>query len=1250
MSRARHASVVLLSLLVPACAGRPPAAPSHATADLGAPFAAAVETEQTKPAAEATSAYFALLDRAIAEPHAPHALEAALASLDALVFRSSPGLDRVAADHALAFRTKDGIATVAARLAKAWDAAAEAGPFVRPAIARAAYALAMHEGDVDQATRWRARIGCAREALVAGPLEWAPITGIRDATPLEDPTAKLAASYPGVPPFATSVAPTRVEADECSLTTDATSVLGGVRAVVVDVEVPRPERIGITLRSAAAAVVVAGGKVAVERGYDRGGASMFALGTADVPAGRVRVVARVAENGDGNRVELAVTGDDGEPLPMRAPKPGDAATAVAARAAGVELAVERASDDERALVAAGSLALDDGRPAEHLLEGAARSGHATALGALLYARAIDEAEDLPEVRAIERARQAYETTLEAWPTAWEALLGHARLTGRRRGTSEGRAEMLAELAKARAEHHADDPTLRAFEAAVLADGRMTDLAERTFAEVKPSLAGTSLLPELDDAVHDRVGEELERFACTTPGLDRSSTACHDAKAVRGDHRGALAELARLRTLRGSPGALKSLELAHDVALGDREAALHVYDAMLPAERTVSTLGLLLDGDPGRLRARTLEGVLTARDVPGALGPLFRALGDDPAAAAETEGAKLVEADRNQRSMEGAATAVLLHREKYAIGDGGLLHYFLYDLRRVSGTTDVEEGAQAAGAFIEGRDARRTLRRRIYKQDGRVLEPDRAAYAAQGHADLSQLERGDYVEQIVEGWALPGSSGQLVIDSPDLLPERTSVREATIEIRRPKGLALPIWSHRLLGQADERLDGDQKVTTFTVRDRAPRRIEAGVAKMDQDVCVSFGTSSWSVVARSIAEGMAALEDHDPYVAKWAREAALGASAKDSKAELPEPSRELVERLAAATGKAVKVASGVALSDSAAAMSGGPQSMTARTILELGQGSRSWLLYRALREVGVAADVVVAEREPFSADPKYPAHFGRFEYPLVVAHLPDGDLWLDTDVSGPPLPAGHVSPELRGRFAMGKDGKIVAIPAASGDEGRDEIDVRLKVDDKGDATGTFTVLLRGRQAQALADALEKVVGTDRRDMLRNVVLGWLPWANVDDVTLSSSEGSWQVSLRASIAIPSYAQPEGKTWVLPGLEPLHAVFPRAAVSTLGATFASQADRQSALAVDMAFQYHVHRRIELPAGTKLVTPPHGVAVKDEHLEASRQGSFAGDAIEEDFALSLPTGTVEREGYAAFAEQVHRVDDAFLAATRVVR
>jgi hypothetical protein len=1234
-------NIVVVALIAGGCAGRQAKfGKGDSTADLATPYARALEAEETKSAGDALNAYLDLLDRAIANSAAPHANEAVLASVDALVSRTAPSLDHIGNDHGLAYRTPGGMKTVADRLNRAYDAAAYSGPFARYVVADGALELASHEGDAGLSRTWRQRVGCARAATVVGPLEWAPITAVAHETPVEGATQPLAASYRGIAPFVDKVPPMTVSADGCELGLLTTSVLEGLRAVIVDVDVPKAQTIGVSLESPSTSALIIGGKLALTRGYDLGGGHVAKWATADVGKGRVRVVARVGSNGEGTRVVLRFFGEDGTPLATAAPKPGEAANAVATRAGELAFKADRSTDTERALVATAWLAQGDARSAEHLLEEGARAKDASALTALLYARSIDEAADLPENRAIERERDALETALKSWPTAWEAILGHAQLTARRRGASEGRIEALREIAQARADHPSLDPMVSAFESASAAEGKLFDVSEASFLATKKAIDGTPIVVELDDVVHDRVGDELEQHACRTAGVDRSSLDCFSAKTGRGDRRGALAEIARLRALRDSPSAIRQLELGQYIALGDQASMQRVYDSMPPAERTVSSLGLLLPGAPQKLKSQLMADLLTASDVPGSLAALSTSLYESPAPALEAEGIELVAADRKSRSVSSAATLVLKHTERYAIGEGGLLRYTLYDLRRVSGTTDVEQGAQAGGALIEGRDVRRILRRRIHKPDGRILEPDKASYASQEHADLSQLEKGDYVEQILEGWALPGASGQLVVDTPDLLPERTSVQQASVELRRPASLDLSMWSHALWGKPSERIDGGQKVTTYTMTDRPPRRLEEGVPKMDRDVAISFGTSSWKLIGRSIAEAIASLEDRDPFVAQWARSAARA----------DEDQRAMVNHIATAAGKAVKVASGAVLSDSAASLPAGAQSTTARTILELAQGSRSWLAYRALREWGIPAEIVVAEREPFSADPHFPPHFGRFDYPLVLAHAKGGDVWLDLDVQGPPLPAGRVSPELRGRMAMNARAEMIPVGGTSTDEARDEVDLRVKLDDKGNASGTFTILLRGRTAQSLADALEKVVGTDRDDMLRGVVLGWVPWANVDDVGLSSSEGSWQVSLRASITIPGYAQAEGSAWVLPGFEPLHAGFPRPFVGTLGATFASQGARESALAIDDAFQYHVHRRIEWSKGMKLVSHLPSVEVKDENLDAFRRGKLQDGLLEEDFGLSIPTGTLDTARYQQFADKAHKVDDGFQAATRVTK
>ncbi|MBF5066180.1 hypothetical protein G6O45_23385, partial [Salmonella enterica subsp. enterica serovar Istanbul] len=77
-----------------------------------------------------------------------------------------------------------------------------------------------------------------------------------------------------------------------------------------------------------------------------------------------------------------------------------------------------------------------------------------------------------------------------------------------------------------------------------------------------------------------------------------------------------------------------------------------------------------------------------------------------------------------------------------------------------------------------------------------------------------------------------------------------------------------------------------------------------------------------------------------------------------------------------------------------------------------------------------------------------------HPLEVAHVTDPakgtteDIWIDGDIPGPPLPAGRISPELRGRSALHSDGRIAPLPATTNTNGEnDEIDERLVVDDQG-----------------------------------------------------------------------------------------------------------------------------------------------------------------------------------------------------------
>jgi hypothetical protein len=1228
-----------------ACAGPGAKTPAGAHGALPHAFAAAFRADATGDPRDAVRAHLEVVRAAAQADGDPWQVAALEASLDALATRSMPSLAEAAGDAALAQRTQEGARIVEGLRAAASEAR---GPFARGLIARALWAMAQRRGDAAEADKQRAAIGCAREAIVIGPTTWAAVTGPEAPGPLDRADAKIDPAYPVIgDAFGAQAHPVLVGGRACMIDLSSESPRPGVREVVVDVDVPRSETVGLVLRAHGAATLRAGGTPVVRRAFELGDGEAARFVRVAATEGKLRLVARVGTAKEDDAAEVDAFGEDGAPLKTSAPAVGSTATA---RVVGVTSVQPSActQNDDALLEAAADLASGDPREAERLLWSSATRPDAPPELALAYGRAVDTARDLSAATRAERSRSAYERVLEAWPGSWEATIAHAVLAGIRRGRDEAGLETLRDLDAVRAKGGGaalQAPVLDAFDAITSGRQRMFDRAEAALARARGALAGTSLLAHAEDAAHPASGAERIAAVCdVSRPIAHDTLACFDALRASGDRAGSQRELGRVRALLGAPQRLLGLELREALAAGDTATAARAYAAMLPGERTLAALALL-QGAGDASRARLLQAALPARDAPTAIAPLLRALGDDPGAEFAGVAEKLMAEDRASPILPNAATAVLAHTERFDVSPVGLVHWVLFDVRRVSGTTDVEENAQAPAPEVWGRGAARQVRRRIFKRDGRVLEPDRTPRASQAHADLSQLEQGDAIEAIYEGWSLLGDTGDVGIDTPDLLPDRVAVHRASIELRLPRGLRGALWSHRLLGKPAERSEGAARVLTWSLADHPARRVEDGVPRMDRSVGVSFSTAQWADVARALRETITALDEHDPEIAAWARDAArdaTGAAAADKKA--------LVEAVAAAAGKALRESDPGTLSDYGGGVTP-VQSQTARTFLASHDGSRSWLVLRALRELGVPADLVVSENEPYSADPAFPPHFGRFSHPLVVAHTgAGGDVWIDADVQGPPLPAGRVSPELRGRLALRSDGTIGPLPSlGSGAEERDEIDVRLALDAQGNARGTFAVVLRGREAQELAEALFRIVGAERQRSLRDVVLAWLPWANVDDVQLASSEGSWQVSLRAEVSVSGYAQEDGaKTWLLPGLDTLHWSWPHARVSSLAATFATRAGRESALALSRAVQYHVHRRVTLPRGATVARMPGPLEVKARLVEASRKSGVAEGAVEDDFSISVSTGTIPVADYDGFVSVAHEADDGFLASTRV--
>ncbi|MCC6524347.1 MAG: hypothetical protein IT373_16935 [Polyangiaceae bacterium] len=1314
-------AAIALASALGGCA--PPETPkvSLPRADLRQAFLEAMRNEARDPLA--AYGYLEAVELAVEQSDEPWAFATLVASLDALVSRSSPSMTG-GVEHVVAYRSNEVLIETVRRLKGAWKAASAAGPLYRSMIATSLHELALRVGNVRAARRWRARAGCAPEASVVGPLDEEPLAGLARPAPLPA-QGPMPERTRGVPPFAAELRPERVEANACAIDVSQPSPLRGLYALALDLEVPESGRVWVLWSSTTAAEVELAGAPLLSRSHAAGGDAVTLVASARLTPGTARLVARVA-NGDGSaQVAVRVLADDGTPVPTHAPRGGDEAQATPALepapgpGPGPTLvpgvlalgpshgAPPGALDDERAFVLGAATLLGLGQPrlAYELLEGPGAPPRAggDAMVDLLRIRAIQQAAELPHSQALIEVSAAAERVLERCPKCWEARLVRAAAAHERSGHSVGAYAALRSLgvsatrpagadtapAAEPAESAAPPGVAGAAEAAedgprgwteeldVLGLGYVAalahrsgldDVAARAFAALARKTPGSPMLADVDALVHERVGDDAVDAACSG-GTSRGGMRCLSAYSDRGDFDQALREVERLRALRGTRDYLKETELRILLEQGRVDDALAIYRSLPPGRRSLAVLGVGF-GTPlaAEVKAHFARDMRRARDAPFAFEPLARLLGVVPDRAAELEatGKALVRADRANAFLPGAATAILRHVEDYDLDATGLLRFWIYDLRRVSSTTDVASGTGAGHPMITGRATERTVRRRIHKADGRVLDPDPEATATggQGHTELSQLEAGDYVEELLTGWAMPDDSGQLVVDTADLLPMRRSVREAEIRFARPSALGLALWTHALLGTGTSAEASGRTTTLWRLANQPPRRMEEGVPALEQRVGLSFGTESWARMARAIADKLAALDDRDPlashnFLARWLATEAFGGEPSSAGA------RERLARVVAAVGHAIPKPDGDALADFAAVLGGSSRQEGARYYLEQGTGSRTWVVYRALAELGIPAVIAVAETSPFSAAPGFPPRAGRFRHPLVRATVDGAELWVDADVDGPPLPPGTVSNELRGRQALLTTGELVTVESAGGDDG-DEVDVRLVVDDKGDATGTFAAVLRGRAAQKLSEAFETVVGTGKDELLRNVVLGWLPWADVRSVSLSSAPGAWEIALRADLGVPGFARPEGlaapgprapgkpdpapASFTLPGVEPFHAVFPRAVATTLGARYTAQPGRTTAIAIDTPQLFHVRRRVELPAGFKVVREPPPFLLAAPEMQARRTLTVRDGAVEEDFVLNLPVGSVQPDALPGFTGHVRAVDEGFLYGIRIAR
>ncbi len=1138
---------------------------------------------------------------------------------------------------ALVFRAPGAQALVERSIAELYQKPTTTG-LTRMLLAASAHGLALFRGDVAQTTLWRQRMGNLTELSALGPLSTSAIRGVQTPNAFEAPGAPFPANAPGISPFITTLTPRTIRAENGIFSLGNSLAPLGTMALVGDVQASSPQRIWIALDTSAPSTLIVGGKTVLP--FDLGRGSTLRIASVDLPAGATRLVLRIGKTQGGRGCSLRVVDSQGSPLSVKPALVGAVAPGAAENPAQLQLPTGiplRTDVDVEALAATG-----DRKQARRLLE-PHLGKDATPLELLAYGALVLGADDVPYVRQQERYRSAVEEAAKALPLSWGAALGRTAALSMRKNSGEASIEGIHILQEAIAANADAAPLLQLAVIESAKRAQLDDVASSTWRQLKPYFAETSVVPHLEALVAPTGAEADLRRACEDPLRDQGTFGCFQMLLQRRMDARAQAELGRLRTLLDSPQEILISELQQAFAEGDAPRVLSLYEQMPTEDRQLTLLGLVAKVDPSAVREKLKRDALTASDGLVAIHELVALLDGIDLHALDEETQRALALDKASPASSSAATLVLLHKEHYSVSSQGLVHGILHDVRRVMGTTDVDSGGSSGGleAVFYARADTHLLRRVVYKKDGRVLEPDEPSMAQQGNSDLSQLEPGDIIEEATELWASPDQLGQIVFNTPELLPPRVGIRSASIELEYPRTLSPQLHAHPLLGTPQVQDSGDTHTVRYTLTNVEPRPIEEGLPHMDQLVGVTFGTLTWQRVATQFADLVTSLKDEDPYFTRWLSEH-LGVS--------PAASKETVARIVEAVGTTVKHSSPGILTDQSGYLGSTPRSGV-RAILELGEGSRTRVILQALLELKIPAEVVLSEQAPFSSDPTFPAQPGRFTHPLLLVHLPaseGGDEWIDADVSGPPLPPGQFSPELRGRTALRTTGALLTLPTAVPSSAADEIALSLTLDRSGRASGTLSITQRGQVAQLLTEAFERVVGSSRQELLRSVVLSWVPWASVDKVALVSKEDAWTVQISAEITINPLWQRDGELESLPGLEPLHSALYAPHVATLATRYTTEVKRQSDLAIDSTYQYHFHRHIQLPPGATVGRMPQPLRMQDPLLSAQRTSTFAGGAIDDDFSLSLPTGTVAADRYVEFAAHARQVDDAFLASTGV--
>ncbi len=527
----------------------------------------------------------------------------------------------------------------------------------------------------------------------------------------------------------------------------------------------------------------------------------------------------------------------------------------------------------------------------------------------------------------------------------------------------------------------------------------------------------------------------------------------------------------------------------------------------------------------------------------------------------------------------------------------------------SGVSEVAEVNVPAGAVM--------LKLRTLKADGSTLEPE--SIEGKEAMSLPGVQVGDFVEYEYllahppRGPTQPGFTASSFYFQIARQPNNWS----TYVVVADPGTGMRVDPHNMKAP-QPRLEGKEEVLAHEERRVAPYIPEPQGPPTGNEflpfVSVGAGASGNEGLIAAYADAFLDKGQVTAEVEQFARAAAGGKLG--------------IERLKALYAAVMDKLSGHDLG----------LTVSAATSVAQDRGSRLWLLYSALKAVGVEVRLVAVRT--FTADPApylFPNE-GLLPYLCLRAEVPEGEtthtVWLDPMVRYAPfgeLPEGasdsdgYVMPE------PGKKQQKVRTPKRV-QRANKEISLALELSPDGKLSGSGVESYQGFEAAQLAEALDAIAPDQREQALQSALSRYFGGADLSKLELDFKRTvGAPVVVRYAFTASRFARPEGDNrLILSG-----ATFPM----LLGRRFLQLSTRRTALFIEGTEASHTQATMKLPLGWSLTTGLPEAKTSCAYGSFVRREKQNGQvlSLEEDYRLSM--ARVPPKDYDDFARFAGEVD-----------